>query len=172
MTPPSDSDPAKNAVSRDDWITSLVCVGLGCAVLLDTRTFPQVQGQGFGQGPGFYPQVLAGLLLLFGGVSLLKRVRARGGGAAAQAETSVQPRHRLVGAVLVVCVVLMLTIQVLGFVVSGFLLTLLTIRLIRGGWRGGHWPSDLLFAAGIIALVHIVFEVCIGIQLPAAHLPR
>jgi hypothetical protein len=171
MTPPSDSAPAKNAVSRDDWITSLVCFALGFAVMFDTRTYPQVQGQGFGHGPGFYPQVLAGLLLLFGGLNLLKRLRARGGAAAAQAETRVQPRQRLVGAVLAVCVGLMLAMQVLGFLFSGFLLTLLTIRLIRGGLGGGHWLPDLLFAAGIIALVFLLFEVFIGIQLPVAHLP-
>lgn len=172
MTPPSDSSTlAKTGASRDDWINSLVCFALGGAVMLDTRTYPQVQGQGFGQGPGFYPEVLAWLLLLFGGLSLLKRVRPAAGAAAVQAEARVRPRHRLVGAVLAVCVGLMLAMQVLGFLVSGFLLALMTIRLIRGGLGGGHWLPDLLFAAGIITLVHLIFEVCIGIQLPAANLP-
>ena len=164
------SDPLKT-ISWIDWITSLVCFGLGFAVILDTRSYPSSQGQGFGQGPGFYPELLAWLLVGFGGLILLNRLRVNGDTVNGPDHASVRPINRLVIEVLAVCAVLMLIMRFVGFFVSGSLLTLLIIRLIRGGTGSEYWVPDLVFTVGIIGLVYLLFDVFLGIQLPAINLP-
>ena len=78
--------------------------------------------------------------------------------------------YGLVAMALVVCVLLTLAMEYCGFIVSGFVLTLVTVRLIRGGFQRAFWIKDLGFSAGIIAMIYLMFQVFIGIQLPQSIL--
>jgi lipopolysaccharide export LptBFGC system permease protein LptF len=52
--------------------------------------------------------------------------------------------------------------------VSGFLLTILSAFIIRRPSRIRQLGLDLLFSAGIILLVYLVFELFVGIELPSS----
>jgi hypothetical protein len=148
----------------------LLCLGIGLFVIFQTMTFPSVKGQGFGQGPGFYPQVLACLLILLGILIPLQDIRG-GEHRSTRASTAGNETVKIGNGILIILVILACiastyAFKYCGFVISGFLLTLLTVRLIRGGLTRDCWGRDLGFSVAIIALVYTIFQVVIGIQLP------
>ncbi len=157
---------------KDAWITFTVCLLLGASVMGDTLRYPEVQGQGFGQGPGFYPQVLAVALLLLGALSLLQafRGRAQPGQDPTGPRDETKIRHSNVILLLALCIVLVGVMKYLGFLGAGFLLTFLSVRLIRGAGLRRHILTDLLFSVGILIVVYLVFEVFVGIDLPGSVL--
>ena len=161
-----------SAIKRDSWITAGLCVILGLAIVIDTMTFPSTPGEGFGQGPGFYPQVLAWLVVIFGVLVPVMDTRRRGKDMPNQTRTqapSVFAGWRwivAVGPMLLVCILMTWAMPYCGFLPTGFLMTFCGVRLIRGSWRRGNWIRDLVFCTGMLALVYIMFQVFIGIQLP------
>ncbi len=103
----------------------------------------------------------------------IQDIRAGRAGSAGPPETAPQSTgdgYGLVAMALVVCVLLTLAMEYCGFIVSGFVLTLVTVRLIRGGFQRAFWIKDLGFSAGIIAMIYLMFQVFIGIQLPQSIL--
>jgi uncharacterized membrane protein YecN with MAPEG domain len=159
------------AIRRDTWLAFLLCASVGSLVFLDTLGYPEVRGQGFGQGPAFYPQVLAASLLFLGILLVFLDLGSRGrthsterkdsSGAAATGYTPV-------ALLMVLCVLTILSMKYLGFFVSGFLLTVLSAFIIRRPSRIRQLGLDLLFSAGIILLVYLVFELFVGIELPSS----
>ncbi len=142
---------------------------LGGMILMNTMGYPSNQGQGFGQGPGFYPQVLAWFLILLGVLVVFQDIRV-GRSDPGEHSAAKDPGQAgggwLVLAVIVVCLISIATMELCGFLLSGFLLTLVTVRLIRGGAQVDNWFADLGFSACIIALVFLLFQLFLGIQLP------
>jgi hypothetical protein len=155
---------------KDAWTTFILCLVLGGSVIGDTLRYPDVQGQGFGQGPGFYPQVLAVTLILLGVLCLFQIFRRSKGGTGDQADQTDAPgiRYSNVILLLILSVILIACINILGFFIAGFLLTFLTVRLIRRAAWGKFLLPDLAFSVGIIILVYLVFEVFVGIDLPGS----
>jgi hypothetical protein len=158
-------------ISRDSWLTFLTCLGLGLVVFGDTIHYPEVHGQGFGQGPAFYPQLLGGTLVVLSLLVILQGVVSKGQ-AVFQTDVSIKgqpkPRYLQVVKIMVLSIILVLVMKYVGFFVSGFLLTILTVLMIRGSVDKRHLAIDLLFSSGIIVLVYLVFEVFVGIQLPSS----
>ena len=150
----------------------MVCLLLGGSVMVDTLRYPDVQGQGFGQGPGFYPQVLAGALLLLGVLCLIQAFRGRteAGPEPIEPGDEKKIRYFTVILLLVLCVILVALMKYLGFLVAGFILTFLSVRLIRGFVSRRHVLTDLLFSVGILVVVYLVFDLFVGIELPGSIL--
>jgi ABC-type Fe3+ transport system permease subunit len=156
-------------ISRDSWVTFLTCLGTGLVVFGDTIHYPEVHGQGFGQGPAFYPQLLGGTLVVLSLLVILQDL-VRGRQTVLQTgiplEDQPKPRYLQIVKIMVLSIIFVLVMKYLGFFVSGFLLTILTVLLIRGSVHKRHLAIDLIFSIGIIILVYLVFEVFVGIQLP------
>jgi hypothetical protein len=153
---------------RDAWLTFLICMILGSLVIYDTLRYPTVQGQGFGLGPVFYPQVLAGVLIVLGILTLLLELlhghipKSKG-----------RWRSSLFGSqqwsvflLVFLSVAMIAAMQKVGFFISGFLLIFLSSLIIRAELNQRHVLLDLLFSAGIVLLVYTVFELFVGIELP------
>lgn len=157
-------------IKRNSWLTLILCLGFGLFIIADTITFPSARGQGFGQGPGFYPQVLAWLLILLGILVPVQDIRdgnAKSAGPSKVERDSIDSGNGLlVILVLVTCLIATFAMEYCGFIISGFLLTLVTVRLIRGGFQRVFWGGDVGFSVAIIALAYVIFEVFIGIHLP------
>jgi hypothetical protein len=154
---------------RDGLTTSLLCLGLGGAVLIATCQFPETGQQGFGEGPGFYPDVLAISLLLMGGLSLWFTLRAHGRAAGQSTEDAPdrpKPRLWLVGAVLALCVAATLAMDQAGFFITGFGLVLGSALLIKPPQGLLDFMVRLVFTVAILATAWLVFDYFIGIQLP------
>lgn len=142
------------------------CLLLGGGVILACQDFPRAHGsQGFGQGPAFYPQVLAWVLIGLGLASFLTHLR-QPTEKPAEAAPEGPARYGLVAAVAVLAVADILVMQYFGFFVAGFLLLLAMICLIRPPRGLRPLLLDLAYSAGMVVLVYLVFEAFIKIQLP------
>ena len=153
-------------LKRDSWITAIFCLLIGGLILFDTAHYPEVQGQGFGQGPGFYPQLLAGILIFLGTLIFFKEWVSRGTETAVSSKAKPSVRYLSVVLLNVLSFVLIFLMTYLGFFVSGFLLIILTVFLIRRPANMKLMAQDLLFSLGMIVLVYLVFEIFVGIELP------
>ncbi len=147
------------------------CLLLGGGVILACQDFPRAHGsQGFGQGPAFYPQVLAWALIGLGLASFLTHLRqpapAPTETAPAEAAPEEPARYGLVAAMAALAVADILVMQYFGFFVAGFLLMLAMICLIRPPRGLRPLLLDLAYSAGMVVLVYLVFEAFIKIQLP------
>lgn len=152
-------------LKRQNILTFLFCLLLAAGICVETAGYPQAKGQGFGAGPEFYPRVLAVSLLILGGLSLLQGLRPAALPQASPSEAS-PARYRLVAEVFALCVFCFAIMPYAGFLVSGFILILAMILLIRrtAGWR--RFGQDALLSIGILAAIFVVFEVIIKIELP------
>ncbi len=157
---------------RDALATFIFCLVMGGFVFSDTLRYPDVQGQGFGLGPAFYPQLLAGVLILLGALILVfdlakrKDTEPEAGDLPSVSGVSYTP----VVLLMVLTVIMIVIMKYFGFFISGFLLTILSVLLIRGSDLLKHLLPDLGFSVGMIILVYLVFQVFVGIQLPEAAL--
>jgi hypothetical protein len=157
--------------ARDAWATFLFCLISGGLIFADTLRYPAVQGQGFGQGPAFYPQLLAGVLFFLGGLTLVQGLRSRGDprgdeDGPAKEQVSYGPVIFLT----ILCVVFIGLMEFTGFFVGGFLLTFLSVCLIRRSWRVRYLLEALGYSLGMVFLIYLVFEIFVGIQLPEGSL--
>ncbi len=157
------------SVNRKDALTTfIVCLVMGGFVFSDTLRYPEVQGQGFGQGPAFYPQLLAGVLVSLGALILvldlvhMDKTESDIDRISKEEDVAYLP----VTLIMILSVVMIIVLTYFGFFISGFLLTFLSVLLIRGSDRGKHLIPDLGFSVGMIILVYLVFQVFVGIQLP------
>lgn len=154
------------AVTRESWISFAVCVFTGGIVFFDTLRYPKLNTQGFGQGPGFYPQLLAGVLICLGVLIPLNDLRTPSPG---MDRDSDRPRYGVVVSFTGLSLALVLLMQYLGFMASGFLFMLLSVFLVKPGrdrWNG--ILPDLGVSLGIMVLIYLLFECLVGIELPGA----
>ena len=161
------------SVNRKDSLTTfIVCLVMGGFVFSDTLRYPEVQGQGFGQGPAFYPQLLAGVLIFLGALTLVLDLAHADKGESdnGRMPTGEGVTYLPVTLIMILTVVMIIVMTYFGFFISGFLLTFLSVLLIRGSDMGKHLLPDLGFSVGMIILVYLVFQVFVGIQLPEAAL--
>ncbi len=156
--------------SISTFLVSLATAGI---VFSDTLRYPDVQGQGFGRGPAFYPDVLAVTLIAMGIIVLVHGIKVgpleEKYEAAARRE---RPRldYRRVSVIFILSVLSILAMNYLGFFISGFLLILLSIFFIRKPGSMKTAALDVAFSGGMILLVYLVFEVFVKIQLPRSIL--
>lgn len=158
---------------RDSWLTFIVCALTGAAVFAETLGYPTVQGQGFGRGPGFYPQVLAGTLIGLGLLTLLQDLWAKKPASSKQAslpEPVSTVTYRPVAALMLLSVMAIMAMRVLGFLASGFFLTFCSVILIRASLKARPVFLGLLYSIGMMALVYLVFEWFVGVQLPGSSI--
>jgi hypothetical protein len=161
------------SIKRDSWITFIVCSFTGAFVLIDTFGYPLVKGQGFGRGPGFYPQVLAVTLIGLGLLTLLQGLWHKKPGPAGHVD---QPApvpgvtYWPVAGLMLLSAASILAMKYLGFLLSGFFLIFFSVLLIRASLKGRHVLLGLLYSFGMMALVYLVFYVFVGVQLPGSSL--
>ena len=153
------------AIKRDSLVSIVFCLLVGGLIFADTLRYPAVQGQGFGQGPGFYPQLLAGLLTFLGVLNFLKGMPEE---TDALTGNRGEPHPGFKSVIILngLAVIFISLMPYLGFYVSGFLLTFLTVLLIRRPGGMGHLGMDLGFSIGIVLVIYLVFVRFVGIELP------
>lgn len=132
-----------------------------------------VQGQGFGRGPAFYPQVLAGVLIALGAVSFFKDFRKRKTASDAmekRSEATPDVTYWPVIVFVALSVALIIAMRHVGFLLSGFLLAFFSVLLIRASFKPRQVALAVLYGAGMMALVYGVFQMLVGIQLPVSSI--
>lgn len=156
---------------RESLTTFIVCLAVGAFIFLETMHYPEVRGgQGFGQGPAFYPRLLAFFIMLLGVLDLRQGFKKHSASAPLKAEPGRQagPGYSSVVLVVLFAAVLIFSLEYLGFFVAGFFLTFFTGLVIR---RKIHCKSlllDVFFSMAIMVVIYLVFEVFVGIELPGS----
>lgn len=169
----SGQDEDEVALERDDRSTALATVVLGAVLLLfGVATVTQaatLSNNGNAVGPATAPWVIGVLLLLVG---VLMVLRGRTWFRQAQpAEEPAQPTHqtevqdwRRLGILLAALIVFAVVNTFLGYVVSATLLFGLTAIVLGAPDKAKAFAYGFVVASGVF----LVFDVAIGISLPAA----
>jgi hypothetical protein len=138
-----------------DFLTGVMFVGFGAATMV--LSFGLTIGTAAKMGPGYLPLVLGGLLVVLGGVILLRGVAGRQG-------PSGWPILQLkpVAIVLLSVVLFSQILRPLGLLLS-------TAALVVFASRASHefrWAEALLNAAVLTGIVLVVFVYFLDFQLP------
>ena len=133
---------------------------------MNTLDYPSVTGQGFGQGPAFYPQVLAIVLMLLGLFELIHGIRTSRPRAIIVKKPEKGKHLFLPYAILALSIVLIILMKYFGFFISGFIIVFFSVILIRSEKTAWTYIYDVIFTLGILVLIYLVFQIFIGIQLP------
>lgn len=127
--------------------------------LVDSRSYAfESSGQ---PGPGFFP-TLAGCLMLFSSLGTGYYALSTQFGDAVVKWPSGAGLWRVI-AVVGAALVFIVLLPYLGDLVTGFLAILLVVR----GMGARSWLRALVAAALMVAVVHYVFSVLLGVSLPA-----
>lgn len=163
------------SMKRDSWLTFIVCSITGAVVIMETAEYPVLKGQGFGQGPGFYPRLLAGTMIGLGLLTLLQDWLHRGEGGHGREIERVPSRfvkYRSVVVLMLLAIFSTMAMTSLGFLASGFALTFLSVLVIRGPLKGWYVITGFLYSLGLMGVVYVVFAVLVGVQLPPSSFLR
>lgn len=149
---------------RNDALIGAGFVLAGAVVFVSTMRFPRLDGGA--PGPGLFPQVVAVLMIIAGGVLAWSARPRRAPDAGAAPPTAVAPR---VGARGVVNTLMVFAAIIAFMVVSppvGFLITSTAI-LFGLMWQLGTRPARAaLAAAGLTLFVYVLFGKVLRVPLP------
>lgn len=156
--------------TQDRLITAALCFGLAIVVHLDTSSYPASRGEGFGQGPAFYPECLAAGLLVFGLCQLGSLFL--GGFSSPEmsgpASNDSQARPVLPYMIFGLTLVFVWLLPWSGFLAGGVILATASAILIRNQFSPRALGISLAVGCGIIFLVWLIFSFAIGIDLPVS----
>ena len=110
-------------------------------------------------GPGLFPLGLSGALTVLG-VALLLEGRGTTGDAA-PATGATQMGYRSIAIVLGLVLALALTVETLGFVIAGAVLTCALLRL-----AGRDWRSTFIIGISASVLSYLLFDYALKVPLP------
>lgn len=136
-----------------DFLAGALFVIVGAGALVLGRGYRT--GTLLSMGPGYFPCIVAGLLVSLGLLVMLKALRTQG-------PTPQPPLLRPLALVLGAIIVFGLGIESLGFVVS----TVLLVALSCAAQPGRSWAEASLLAAGLALLGWLVFAEGLGLSFP------
>lgn len=145
--------------ARIDTAAGAALVALGAVMGALAQGFPVLGGMAY--GPGLFPTIIAGGLMLSGlGILAEARAAARGAGAEDKVEKPTAARLPVVALIGLVAF-FALTLPYLGFHIAAGAVLLLSVRLFGGGW----------LAAAVMAVIgplvlHFVFYSLLRVPLP------
>lgn len=140
--------------SVKDVLAGLTFVGFGLAFALGAMTYDV--GSPLRMGPGFFPLLVGGVLVLLGGIIVVKPTPAE------EATPLTGPAVRAMVLILGAIVFFGLTVRGLGILPSTFVATLMAALASRQASP----LSALLLAAGLTVVSFLVFVVGLRLNLP------
>lgn len=154
----TDPPPVPTPPWRHDLAAGLLAAGLGAAVVLHVRTFPQLpDGQ---PGPALFPGIIGALLVVFGLTLAVRAVLTRGRSAIGPTPPA---RLDLVRALAVVGLVIgyLLLAEVLGFAATMGVLLVLLMWLL-----GARLLIAVVAATATTGVVLLLFQQVLLVPLP------
>jgi putative tricarboxylic transport membrane protein len=148
-------------VKFNDALIGAALAALGAVVLWHIQSFPPMTGQKY--GPAWFPGLIAGGLVICGGLLILGRLRAATPRPLAELPAWVRrPRARAaVASVIVGLLFYIFAVDALGFHITSALLLLVWARFLRASWR-----LALPIAIGATVVIHLSFYKLLKIPLP------
>lgn len=138
---------------RDFWM-GMLYAAVGTAAFLISRNY--TFGSSARMGPGFFPVIVAGLLMVVGAISILRSLRSEG--------EPLEPL-KLVPILLVFGAILIfgLLIETAGYLIAGFVL------LVLSGSASQYFKFSFRYLLGIVAfitLTALAFIKGLGVSMP------
>lgn len=128
---------------------------LGAAVYLNTLSFPTMPGDW--PGPGLFPQILSGLLILFGGIVAVQSLRSHH-----SVIEAYQPAAALKAGLVLVAVAIYIAVVIkLGFLITASLMTAGLMLLL-----GVRVRVAIPAGVGVAVLCILLFEKVLRVPLP------
>lgn len=167
-TGPRQASPAAGArpgvgMKRLDQMAAIVLLALSAYVIAQALRMPQWVE--FAPGYGFFPFWLGVLMATLSALLLVDAVRRP----AAQDEPNPFPKGTALLAVLGAMAVLVgyaLLLETLGYILT----TLLSVAFLMGVVQRDRWQTTLLTAVVVTGMLYVIFQVLLGIRLPAGFL--
>ncbi|MCJ8145195.1 tripartite tricarboxylate transporter TctB family protein [Ancylobacter sp. A5.8] len=147
-------------------LLGLLIVALGLAVIWNVRGFPSMPGHSF--GPGLFPTMIAGGLLVCGGLLLVRVLRAAPAGAFSVDAGAWRdnPHGAVSGAMMVAAILAFIFLgDEIGFQIIGFV-TLCAFYL----WLGRGPVKALTIAALVIVSLDLLFRIVLRVPVPSGPL--
>lgn len=157
------------SVKRDTWLTFFLCELTGAFIFIATSSYPITKGQGFGTGPGFYPRFLGGCMIFLGLLYLVLELLERKSSNPAHGDRSVPDTDVTYWSItwlMLLSVASTIAIKFVGFLLSGFLLTFLSVLLIKASLKGRDVVLSFFYSICLMASIYLIFELFVGIQMP------
>lgn len=161
-------------LKQDIFFTLLISLGFSALVLFDAGSYPEVQGQGFGQGPAFYPRLLAGglgILAVFYAITKFSLLREkRDADIVLETTADIKKRPFLPFVVFFMTGLFVCCMQWVGFLLGGFLLSVVACLCISRTLTVRSVVSSVLVSAAILFLIWLIFSFFLEISLPGLTL--
>ena len=146
----------------NDIVSGTILIAAAAAMVAYTRTFPSFPGQHY--GPDLFPRILGVLLIIFGGLLVVRGLRARVAGAPLVSAPEWATRASglvSVGLVLGVILAFVLFQNVIGFIPLG-IVSLVGLFL----WFGVKPLQAGLIGVASILIIHWFFSSLMRVPLP------
>lgn len=167
-TGPTQPGPAAGAkptlgMKRLDQIAAIVLLSLSAYVIAQSLRMPQWVE--FAPGFGFFPFWLGVLMAILSVLLLIDAARRP----AAHDEPNPFPKGTallaVLGSMVALCAYALL-LETLGYILT----TLFSVAFLMGVVQRDSWRTTLLTAVIVTALLYVIFQVLLGIRLPAGFL--
>ncbi|MBU8914097.1 MAG: tripartite tricarboxylate transporter TctB family protein [Spirochaetales bacterium] len=164
-------------IQRRDMISGAVFGAGAVALFVYASGFPLREGHAAAVSPGFYPRILAGILVVLSGIQIsgavLAEIRSRrtDGGDAGEALPPVwkdKNTFTLFCITLGALIAYPFVMRLIGFAVTGFLFLITLIYALSDGYRKGRQLAFIAgITVGITVLTYVVFRLFLKVPFPA-----
>jgi hypothetical protein len=144
-------------------------MGISGFTIINSLDNPQGRDQISDIGPNGYVQLLCGILMLLGFVSILQNAMNQKKAVTHSKETGLNSRNTNIKIALTMAslLIFMLLLPYLGFFASSVLLMIANTLIINEGLsKAKEFGFQLLFAVGTVLVLYLSFSVLGGIELP------
>lgn len=156
-------------ISRDSILLFLCCMAIGLFTVMNSLENPLGRDQVSDIGPNGYVQLLCGILVLLGFISVIQEMmKTKRPVIREEDQVTASPATiRKIALMMISLLIFMLVLPYLGFIASSILLMVVNTMIIRGRRvnlkEGG---LQILFAVITVLLIYFSFSVLVGIELP------
>jgi len=149
-----------------EHIVGLICIGIAATVLLITPSFPKGQENVNLTGPAFFPDILAFLYLILGGIQIILGFkRKKNQDKKPVVPSAPKPSMRLTLEFIALLIGFLLLFQPLGFILCTMLFLFLLMLLL-----GVTAPKSILFSCIYTGAIYLLFGKLFTIGLPVGIL--
>ena len=145
-------------MGKTDIVTGAVMLIFSMTVYILTLGFPGSESVVGGLGPGFFPKMVAGGMMLMGVIVLVRGIVSRG----KTDGIGLKPADLKTPALLLVFTVIYIILTAtLGFIIATPVFLIFTMIM----WRV-HWGKAILIGVGMTATLYFFFSMLLRLPLP------
>lgn len=146
-------------MKKPDIITGLIGVLISIFVFIETSKFPKDIVMGI--GPGFFPRILAELLLIASVILIIQAIKRKTEETTEKFDLKDKNIQRS-GIVLLVTILYFLLLKPIGFIIGGIIYLFVLMFILKKR----NYFMMILIASGVTTGIFLVFKMILHITLP------